>query len=124
MGDKKHNLVSVASNTANRVVLISLDGFRFDYLQRSEHLPFITSLGRGGTIAPLQSQFPSNTFPNHLSLVTGLFPVYHGIVGNRFYDSSTGEVFDYHSVNHTDSKWWIADPVRKFLCVLLSRVLV
>ena len=68
-------------------LLISTDGFRKDYLSRSEFIPTINRLRECGSTAEfMEPSYPSKTFPNHYTLVTGLFPSQHGIVGNAWYD--------------------------------------
>ena len=68
------------------VVLVSLDGFRWDYAERY-HATNILALGKAGAAAKAMiPSFPSVTFPNHISIVTGMYPEHHGIVGNSFYD--------------------------------------
>ncbi|MDA0847991.1 MAG: ectonucleotide pyrophosphatase/phosphodiesterase [Proteobacteria bacterium] len=68
------------------VVLIGIDGFRADYLGRG-HSPVLLGLANQGTVAHgLTPVFPSNTFPNHVSLVTGRFPGHHGILNNTMVD--------------------------------------
>lgn len=71
------------------VIMISLDGFRYDYPQMAA-LPTLDSLARVGVKAnSMQPAFPSLTFPNHYSMATGLYPDHHGIVANSFYDPAT-----------------------------------
>ena len=70
-----------------------------------------------GASGPLEAQFPSYTFPNHYTLVTGLLPVYHGIVSNSFYDPNFGEFFVFTG-NSSDPKWWLAEPVLKRVEIL------
>ena len=69
------------------VVMVSLDGFRYDYARKygAKHL---LALGAQGAAAPqgMIPSYPSLTFPNHYTLVTGLYPEHHGIVANNFYD--------------------------------------
>lgn len=73
------------------VILISLDGFRWDYLDKYRP-PTLVSLAKSGVRAKwMIPSFPTKTFPNHYSIVTGLFPQNHGIVENNVYDF--GEVF-------------------------------
>src|SRR5689334_21620844 len=68
------------------VPLVSFDGFRADYLDRYD-LPYFQRFMREGVRAQgLIPVFPSVTSPNHYSIVTGLYPERHGIVGNMFYD--------------------------------------
>jgi predicted AlkP superfamily pyrophosphatase or phosphodiesterase len=95
------------------VVLISLDGFRPDYLTRYE-APNLERLAREGVWAPegMIPAFPTKTFPNHYSIVTGLYPEHHGIVGNTIYDPDLDAWFrisDSDAVG--DSRWWGGEPI-------------
>ena len=68
------------------VIMISLDGFRWDYPLMT-NLPTLDSLACAGVRAEsLRPSFPSVTFPNHYTMATGLYPDHHGIVANSFYD--------------------------------------
>lgn len=72
------------------VLLISLDGFRWDY-PNIYSTPNIDAFGQSGVRAQsLISCYPSKTFPNHYSIATGLHPDHHGIVNNSFYDPELG----------------------------------
>lgn len=67
-----------------------------------------------GISGQLRVQFPSLTFPNHFSMVTGLCPTRHGIVSNAFYDPLMDSYFDYtDAAAMTDPAWWKAEPVRQ-----------
>ncbi|KAH6761705.1 Alkaline-phosphatase-like family protein [Perilla frutescens var. hirtella] len=91
------------------VLLISMDGFRFGYQFKTE-TPNIHRLIKSGTEAELGliPVFPSLTFPNHYSIVTGLYPAYHGIVNNFFIDPATGDFFTMAS---HEPKWWLGEPL-------------
>lgn len=91
------------------LILISIDGFRWDYLQIHE-APTLKRLAAGGVHATrLTPSFPSKTFPNHYTLVTGLYPQNHGIVANWFWDPGIGEMFN---MTKLDEKWWAGgEPV-------------
>jgi predicted AlkP superfamily pyrophosphatase or phosphodiesterase len=94
------------------LILISLDGFRWDYLQRFE-APTLRQIAAAGTrLRSLTPSYPTKTFPNHYTLVTGLRPARHGIVGNWFYDAGTGETFGMKKPesNNTE-RWWGGEPV-------------
>ena len=70
----------------NYTVVLSLDGFRFDY-QDIANTPTLDSIQRNGVkAAGLQPVFPSLTFTNHYTIATGLYAENHGIVANSFYD--------------------------------------
>lgn len=78
---KKHT----QSAPGNYVVMLSLDGFRWDYSDFIE-TPNLNFLAKKGVKAEgLQPAFPSKTFPNHYSIATGLYPGNHGLVSNSFY---------------------------------------
>ncbi|OMO91606.1 Type I phosphodiesterase/nucleotide pyrophosphatase/phosphate transferase [Corchorus olitorius] len=91
------------------VLLISSDGFRFGY-QFKTATPNIHRLIANGTEAEmgLIPVFPTLTFPNHYSIVTGLYPAYHGIINNYFVDPSTGDFF---SMKSHEPKWWLGEPL-------------
>ncbi|XP_074305302.1 uncharacterized protein LOC141640399 [Silene latifolia] len=91
------------------VLLVSSDGFRFGY-QFKAHLPNINRLITNGTEAEtgLIPVFPTLTFPNHYSIVTGLYPSYHGIINNYFTDPVTGDRF---SMASHEPKWWLGEPL-------------
>lgn len=60
----------------------------------------------------MMPQFPSYTFTNHYSLMTGLLPIHHGIVANRFYDSDLKREFILNMEEiRIDKTWWSAEPV-------------
>ena len=77
------------------VVLVSFDGFRSDYVERFD-LPNFRNFIRGGAAGPLIPSFPSKTFPNHYTLVTGLYPGNHGLVDNQFYDPDLKTFYSLH----------------------------
>ncbi|XP_021854480.1 uncharacterized protein [Spinacia oleracea] len=91
------------------VILISSDGFRFGY-QFKAPTPNIHRLINNGTSAELGliPVFPTLTFPNHYSIVTGLYPPHHGIINNYFVDPITGDKF---SMASHEPKWWLGEPL-------------
>jgi predicted AlkP superfamily pyrophosphatase or phosphodiesterase len=94
------------------VILVSIDGFRADYLDRGL-TPALASLAASGVRADaLKPSFPTLTFPNHYTLVTGLYPDHHGIVDNRMTDPATGHAFVYKdSKSIADPNWWGGEPL-------------
>ena len=80
---------SAAAQKAHYVVLVSLDGFRWDYAKRDGAVNLL-ALARRGVWAPegMTPSYPSLTFPNHFTIVTGLYPEHHGLVANGFYDET------------------------------------
>lgn len=92
------------------IILISLDGFRWDYLDKFKP-PVIGSLAKNGVRAKwMIPSFPTKTFPNHYTIVTGLYPQNHGIVENNVYDF--GEVFTMSKRREVENpRWWWGEPI-------------
>ncbi|CAM0999011.1 Phosphodiesterase I [Rhodanobacter sp. Root179] len=88
------------------VLLISIDGYRHDYMQRGLS-PTLAMLARGGVqAASMQPAFPSLTFPNHYTLVTGLTPDHHGVVNNTMFDPQLGKFSLSSRKAISDGRWW------------------
>ncbi|XP_076035320.1 venom phosphodiesterase-like [Oratosquilla oratoria] len=93
------------------LVLVSMDGFRADYLSRGL-TPTLRQLHERGIVAPLMKpSFPTKTFPNHYTIVTGLYPESHGIVGNKFFDPEFNATFKLGSDESCKPRWWGGDPI-------------
>ncbi len=94
------------------VILISIDGFRADYLERFRP-PNLLRLAAGGTrAAAMIPSFPTKTFPNHYTLVTGLYPAHHGIVSNNIYDPELHASFAMSERTAVqDPRWWGGEPI-------------
>ncbi len=92
------------------VILISFDGFRWDYVNKGI-TPNLKKMEMNGVSAlSLRPVFPSKTFPNHYSIITGLYPENHGIIHNDFYDLFSQErykVGDEKSVRN--AKWYTGE---------------
>lgn len=88
-------------------ILISIDGFRADYLQRGK-TPVLSAMAKDGVAAAMRPSFPSITFPNHYTLVTGLRPDEHGIVDNTMEDAARpGVTFQLSKPDIVhDPIWW------------------
>ncbi len=100
------------AGTTPYVLLISFDGFRWDYLDRglTPHLDSLSA--RGVRALSLRSTFPSKTFPNHLSIITGMYPEHHGIIHNRFLDPFTGEKYQVGDTNSVrDARWYLGEAL-------------
>ncbi len=96
------------------LLVISLDAFRWDYCNlHPEQTPHLHRLKREGASAhALISGFPSNTFPNHYSIVTGWRPAHHGIINNLMFDPERKEYFRYNvSSIVQQSFWWGGEPI-------------
>lgn len=93
------------------VIIISIDGFRYDYMQR-HHAVHLQQLSAAGVRATdMIPSFPSLTFPNHYTMVTGLYPSHHGIVQNAFYDRAWKQRYYYKSKTNTEGKWYGGTPL-------------
>ena len=104
--------VSGARQPAHPVILISVDGLRADYLRRGI-TPNISALAsRGVTTSAMRPSFPSITFPNHYTLVTGLRPDRHGMVNNTMVDPELGRFAMSIRSAVEDARWWNgAEPI-------------
>jgi predicted AlkP superfamily pyrophosphatase or phosphodiesterase len=97
---------------AATTILISLDGFRADFLNRGLTPALNAFIASGISPKYMLPSFPSVTFPNHFTLVTGLYPESHGIVGNSFWDPELGAEFYYTDpLRSIQAKWWTAEPL-------------
>lgn len=88
------------------VILISADGFCYDYAEKfnAGNLLSLSSTGvRAESMIPV---FPSKTFPNHYSIATGMYPAHHGLVHNEFYDRKKGETYKISSRKAVEDAGW------------------
>jgi alkaline phosphatase D len=92
------------------VVLVSLDGFRYDYAEKYGAKSLLTIRSEGAYAKALIPSFPSVTFSNHLSIITGLYPEHHGIVMNHFYDPARNAEYS-NSKNAPDGSWYHGKPL-------------
>ncbi|HEY0272211.1 MAG TPA: ectonucleotide pyrophosphatase/phosphodiesterase [Chitinophaga sp.] len=106
----RHN--SPAQQKKPYVIMISIDGCRYDYIDRYKAVNLQRLSAKGVRAASMQPGFPSLTFPNHYTLVTGLYPAHHGLVDNTFYDPQRKQVYkvsDRKAVG--DSSWYHGNPL-------------
>ena len=108
-----HGSNSAAAEKAHYVVLVSLDGFRWDYAER-DGATHLLALGKQGTWAPegMLPSYPSLTFPNHFTIVTGLYPEHHGLVANSFVDEAKQARYALKDASAvTDGTWYSGVPL-------------
>ena len=112
-GKKIENEVSVIDDLGPTVILISLDGFRWDYLTRADTPNLDILVENGVTTESLIPVFPSSTFPNHLSAVTGCYPENHGILSNNMYDQEWDAEYyiGENSEPVREGRWYDAEPI-------------
>ncbi|XP_046496656.1 bis(5'-adenosyl)-triphosphatase ENPP4 isoform X1 [Equus quagga] len=87
-----------------KLLLVSFDGFRADYLQNYEFPHLQNFIKEGVLVERVKNVFITKTFPNHYSIVTGLYEESHGIVANSMYDVITKRHFS--DLNDKDPFWW------------------
>lgn len=104
--------VAPDAHPARTVLLVSMDGFRADYIGRPAAVRLRALAASGVRAEYMVPAFPSQTFPNHYTLVTGLRPEHHGIVANVIWDSTLGKRFTIADtlVTH-DARWWGGEPI-------------
>lgn len=92
------------------VILISLDGFRYDYVDKFKPKT-LSKLAKNGVRAKwMIPSFPTKTFPNHYTVATGLYPEHHGIIENNIYDFGT--VFMLNKREEVqNTRWWLGEPI-------------
>jgi predicted AlkP superfamily pyrophosphatase or phosphodiesterase len=95
--------VAQAEQRAPITILVSIDGFRADYLTRGV-TPNLAALAAGGVEAPMHPSFPSKTFPNHWAIVTGDRPDRNGIVANSMEDAARPD--EKFTMASDDPFWW------------------
>lgn len=92
-------------------VIVSLDGFRWDYPQ-IYNTPTLNLMKREGVSAIMTPSFPSATYPNHYAMATGLYPDHNGIINNVFWDKS--DLCSYNmkdSTTRNNPRYYLGDPI-------------
>ena len=103
---------AVFSDLEPTVILVSFDGFRWDYPTKVSTPNLRRLMARGVHARNLIPSFPSKTFPNHYTIATGLYPGHHGIVANNIFDPPTGRTFATgKTVEVQDPMWWGGVPI-------------
>lgn len=94
------------------VILISADGFRSDFSSKYSATFLKSQEAEGVKAEAMIPSYPTLTFPNHYSIVTGLYPAHHGLVDNGYYDPSSGQ--EYRMANKkmvAEGKWYGGTPL-------------
>lgn len=94
------------------LLVVSLDGFRWDYPELHGAPTLLALASAGARAASLVPSFPSKTYPNHYTIATGLRPEHHGIVANTMWDplwQARFSLADRSSVE--DGRWWEGEPI-------------
>ncbi len=85
---------TLSTNQDQYLILISLDGMRWDYVDRFKPPHLTTFIEEGVKANSLIPSFPSKTFPNHYTIATGLYPDHHGLLGNNFYSHEKQVIYN------------------------------
>ncbi len=94
------------------VIMISLDGFRHDYAEKFEAKNLLRLKAEGSHSIRLLSVFPSNTFPNHYAIATGLYSANHGLINNTFYSRKRDQKYSIYERDAVgDGTWYGGIPL-------------
>ena len=94
------------------VILISADGFRYDLADKYHAVNLLRLREQGVAATSMIPSYPSLTFPNHYSIITGLYPAHHGLVDNGFYDEKRGARYGMSRKDAVaDSSWYGGTPL-------------
>jgi predicted AlkP superfamily pyrophosphatase or phosphodiesterase len=107
-----HDAWSIAQPLRPIVILVSIDGWRWDYVERHRPRAIGKLAAEGVRAEGLIPVFPSKTFPNHYTIVTGQYPNRHGIVSNNMLDPGLPGRFTLSNrVVQRDTRWWGGEPL-------------
>ena len=99
-----------AASTAQTLVLVSIDGFRWDYLDWPQATNMRSIAVEGSRVTKLRTVYPSKTFPGHLSIATGLHPTQHGVIDNYFCRSDRSDCYSMGK-GRKDPSWLAGIPL-------------
>lgn len=91
----------------DKLLLVSFDGFRWDYVNRVPTPNFCALMEEGVQVERVENTYITKTFPNHYTLVTGLHAESHGVVANEMYDPVLNRSFSMEGPEMYDSRWWV-----------------
>jgi predicted AlkP superfamily pyrophosphatase or phosphodiesterase len=108
----KQNKNSIAQQKKPYVILISADGFRYDYAEKYKATHLLELSKNGVQAASMIPSYPSVTFPNHYTIATGLYPSHHGLVNNTFYDKVKKDKYSMGAKDKVrDGSWYGGTPL-------------
>lgn len=104
--------IGIAQEKEQYVILISLDGYRYDYTERFQPENLSKLIDSGTSAEALIPSFPTKTFPNHYTIATGMKPENHGLVDNAFYEPEKDQVYVINNRDIVqDGYWYGGTPV-------------
>ena len=109
---KRTTLNTIKSQKSPYVILISVDGLRHDYIKKYNP-PTLSKIKENGLAAEsLIPIFPSKTFPNHYSIVTGMYAENHGLISNSFYDPNLKKTYSLGNREAVENGvWYDGEPI-------------
>lgn len=108
----KQSKNSIAQQQKPYVILISADGFRYDYAEKYKASHLLELSKNGVQAASMIPSYPSLTFPNHYTIATGLYPSHHGLVNNTFYDKTKKAKYSMGEKDKVrDGSWYGGTPL-------------
>ena len=103
---------SIEAQSQPYVIMISADGFRYDYAKKYNSENLLKYSNQGVQAKAMLPSYPSITFPNHWTLITGLYPSHHGLIDNFFYDYARKESYAMSKKdNAEDGSWYGGIPL-------------
>lgn len=94
------------------VILISADGFRADFAEKYQATNLLKLRAKGVEAAYMSPSYPSLTFPNHYTIVTGMYPAHHGLVDNSFFDAQRNQSYGMSNKKAVgDGSWYGGTPL-------------
>lgn len=97
---------SYAFSTKVPLIVLGVDGYGYRLYEE-----FGNKSSGDSHVLPIKTVFPSKTFPNFMSIATGLYPTQHGLVSNRFLNKKMDEYFLYEDEQHEDFDWFKGQPI-------------
>lgn len=100
-----------AQSRDNYTIIVSMDGFRWDY-PRLYQASNLERIAQRGVKAVMRPSYPASTFPNHYTLITGLVPDHHGIINNSFWDTTNNRAYSMgDSITRNDAEYYGGEPI-------------
>jgi len=103
--------LNAATPETHYTVIVSLDGFRWDYPDMYK-TPNLNRMAADGVKAVMLPSYPASTFPNHYTLATGLVPDHHGIINNTFWDVKNRRQYSMgDSATRNNPEYYLGEPI-------------
>ncbi|SEL14446.1 Predicted pyrophosphatase or phosphodiesterase, AlkP superfamily [Colwellia chukchiensis] len=103
-------ILPIATWAKTPLILLSIDGFAQHYIERYQPKTILSLIKQGTSAKALLPVYPSKTFPNHVSIITGRYPINHGILHNEFYHRDLGKVYQV-GAGKDEPHWLTAEPL-------------